>query len=57
MLSVGKYDVKERDESKSQHSAVVDLVWQVGKYDVKERDESKSQPLTGMLFITARWQI
>ncbi len=40
---VGKYDVKERIESKSQLKVWVELIIDVGKYDVKERIESKSQ--------------
>ncbi len=44
-ILVGKYDVKERDESKSQPWFHRVINRNVGKYDVKERDESKSQPL------------
>ncbi len=43
---VGKYDVKERDESKSQLKSDSKVILKVGKYDVKERDESKSQQVS-----------
>ena len=41
---VGKYEVKERIESKSQLNVPGKLDEDVGKYEVKERIESKSQP-------------
>ena len=40
---VGKYEVKERIESKSQLTSSIDNHKWVGKYEVKERIESKSQ--------------
>ena len=42
-IRVGKYDVKERIESKSQLRNCCGYPGLVGKYDVKERIESKSQ--------------
>ncbi len=56
-LLVGKYDVKERDESKSQRRVQKVESLEVGKYDVKERDESKSQQRVHGGNILAGWQI
>ena len=54
---VGKYDVKERIESKSQQHCTRDKEGRVGKYDVKERIESKSQQHIEKASKFFRWQI
>ncbi len=54
---VGKYDVKERIESKSQPSGISSAQDSVGKYDVKERIESKSQRHMPSPFQRLGWQI
>ncbi len=56
-LPVGKYDVKERIESKSQHQESQNTNKSVGKYDVKERIESKSQHKYGAALYCYGWQI
>ncbi len=54
---VGKYDVKERIESKSQLLPTHRGKNRVGKYDVKERIESKSQPKLFCEDVSGCWQI
>ncbi len=54
---VGKYDVKERIESKSQLDFTSYAHKWVGKYDVKERIESKSQQNQNRFLRPWRWQI
>ena len=54
---VGKYDVKERIESKSQPGRIHRETDRVGKYDVKERIESKSQLKKNVEIRKVSWQI